>query len=235
MARLSLKAVATAAAPLAMAAMIALGVGVVAGTTPAAAQSIPNKTCTDNRDPSGIAQPGDTITCLVMSAGILVNGEAVSVQPMAPSGATIPSNGCTGVTGAGTAPFTYSTAATLANGECTFTVTATTFGTAGNSVIGTELLKIPGSTPAGTSVTQQAKECGPPLNGNPPICGPFLPMGTSGAGSCVGGTALPVIGGCTPAPPTATPTSSATSSSTPTATPTRSGTGSDTPSPPRAG
>lgn len=183
----------------------AVSAGFVVGAQHAGATGVPTKTCTGS-GASGEAEPGDTLTCVVSVAGALVNGDSISVEPMAPAGAAIATNGCAGVTAQGTAPFTYSTAVVEAAGACTWTVTATTFGTAGNSVIGSEQLQIPSTTAAGTSVTQQAKQCGPALPVVGILCSPFLPMGTSGAGSCVGGSAVPVIGGCVPALPLPTPT-----------------------------
>jgi hypothetical protein len=220
MAAISYKGARRVLATVLLAGTAALGAGLVAGTQHAGAQGIPTKTCTGS-GASGQAEPGDTLTCVVSIAGALVSGDTISVEPMAPAGATIPANGCVGVTGQGTAPFTYSTTVTETGGACTWAVTATTFGTAGNSVIGSEQLQIPAGTAAGTSVTQQAKQCGPPLPvAATVLCSPFLPMGTSGAGSCVGGTALPLIGGCAPALPLPTPT--------PSASPTASATGTGT-------
>lgn len=190
---------------------IAVAAGMVTGTQHASALAvIPNKTCTGN-GPAGAAQPGDTLTCVVSAAGAMVTGDTLTVSPLTPTGAFIPANGCVGVTAAGTAPFTYSTTVTTETATaCTFTLTATTFGTAGNNVIGSEMLKVPASTAVGTSVTQQAQQCGTVPT---PCVSPFLPMGTSGAGSCVGGAAVPIVGGCQPANPLTTPTPTPTASS----------------------
>ncbi len=196
----------------------AIGAGFVTGVQHVGAQGIPNKTCTGS-GASGQAEPGDTLTCVVSVVGVLVNGDTLAVEPLTPAGAAIPASGCVGVTAQGTAPFTYSTTVVQGATACTWTIVATTFGTAGNSVIGSEQVHIPSNTAVGTSVTQQAQQCGPPLPPAPALCSPFLPMGTSGAGSCVGGSAVPVIGGCVPALPLPTPTP------TPTATPTASGSG----------
>ncbi|MDQ6856069.1 MAG: hypothetical protein M3Z57_03230 [Candidatus Dormibacteraeota bacterium] len=66
-------------------------------------------------------------------------------------------------------------------------------------------------------MTQTAVQCSifppSPLPNGVVTCGLSLPMGTDGAGSCVGGTALPIVGGCTPALPLPTPTPSSTPSS----------------------
>lgn len=207
-------------AALVVAGATAIGAGLLNGTLHAAAQVVPNKTCTGS-GPGGAARPGDTLTCVVSAAGPLVTGDTLTVRPTAPTGATIPPTGCVGVTAQGTAPFTYSTTATYTGGSgagaCTYTVTATTFGTVGNSVLGSEALTIPSTTAAGTSVTQEASQCGPVLPVVGQVCSPaFLPMGTSGAGSCVGGAAVPVLGGCVPAlalPSTSASASSSSSSS----------------------
>ena len=189
----------------------AIGIGMVVGTEHVAAQGVPTKTCTGS-GASGQAEPGDTLTCVVSVAGA-VNGDTISVEPLTPAGAAIAPAGCAGVTAQGTAPFTYSTTVVQASGACTWTVTATTFGTAGNSVIGSEQLQIPFATAVGTSVTQQAMQCGPPLPvAATVLCSPYLPMGTSGAGSCVGAAAVPLIGGCQPALPLPTPTATPTAS-----------------------
>ncbi|HZU78147.1 MAG TPA: hypothetical protein VFA70_15375 [Dehalococcoidia bacterium] len=189
---------------------VSFGIGVMTSASPALAQGIPAKTCTDPSSPTGEAQPGDTITCTVDINGVLLDGSSYTVEPTAPTGAYI--TACGGATG-GTSPDNYTSTATGtnlggANSSCKWTISSTlplTFN--GQNQIGTEQLFIPASTAVGTSVTQQAKECVGTQ------CGPFTPMGVSGNGSCVGGTALPVVGGCAPGlPSSGSPSPSASTS-----------------------
>lgn len=206
---------------------VAIGIAAIGGGSAlvllpshAAAQGVPHKTCTDPSSSDGVAHPGDTIHCTVALAGVLLAPNvALEVQPTAPTGAFIPVGGCTGFSG-GNAPFTYTTTASdnghlgTPSGICTFTVT-TGQALAGDNTLGFENLTIPVTTAPGSSVMQQANEC---ISGN---CNPlgFLPMGVAGAGSCVGGTALPVVGGCSPLPgPSPTPSSSPAASASPTPT-----------------
>jgi hypothetical protein len=200
-------------AALVLGAAIAAWAAMVVGTQHASAQAVPNKSCTGPTS-SGAAKPGDTLVCTITAVGLLFDGDSFTVTPNAPTGSFIPAKGCTGASG-GAGPLTYTTAETdtglgSAAGACKFVVSTTNkLGTAANDVIGYELLTVPATTPAGTSVTQQVQVCGPP----PPIgaigsqvCLPFGPLPTSGPGSCIGGAVLPVLGGCIPANPASTPT-----------------------------
>jgi hypothetical protein len=200
-------------AALALGGAVAVGALVITAPVHAAAAGIPTKTCLG---PSGgAAQPGKPDVCTVSLLGILANGDQIVVQPATPAGATIAS--CTGTTV--TTPFAYTTTTALTSNACTWTVSGVTGASAGNMVLGTETLQIPAATAAGTSVTQTATQCSivppPPLPNGVLTCAASTPMGTSGTGSCVGGTDIPILGGCAPALPALTPT--------PTPTPSTSG------------
>lgn len=192
---------------------IAVGAGVVTGTQHAAAVGIPSKTCTGT-GANGEAEPGANVTCTVSIVGFLATGDEYIVQPATPAGATI--SNCSDKTV--TTPFAYTSKGALTSNACTWTISGVTGAAVGNLVLGDETLKIPAGTSSGTSVTQTMVQCGivPPVIGTL-TCGPSSPMGTSGAGSCVGGMALPIVGGCVPALPAVTPT--------PTPTPTASSSG----------
>ncbi|HWW09683.1 MAG TPA: hypothetical protein VNY76_05490 [Candidatus Acidoferrales bacterium] len=188
----------------------ALGVAVLAGSLAigvttiltsmraSAGVEIPNKSCTGPAS-DGIPEPGDVITCTVSALGGVVGGESFIIAPTAPTGSTV--TGCTGVSM--TTPFVYSTVAVPTSTSCTITVTAVT-PVIGNPVLATETVQIPGGTAAGTSVAQSASFCDPGFG-----CSPAAPMGVSGPGSCVDGTALPApAGGCMPAAPSSSPPTS---------------------------
>ncbi len=178
-------------AVLVLAGTIAVAAGMIVGPQHAAAQGIPNKTCTGT-GAGGAAAAGKSDVCTVSVVGALANGDAFVITPTAPAHAVV--TGCTGTTVA--SPFAYtSTGAVTADNSCTFTISGLAVLTAGNNLLGTETFKIPSGTAAGTSVTQEAKQCGlvppPPAPGSTLVCGPATPMGTSGPGSCVGAAAPP--------------------------------------------
>ncbi len=191
---------------------IAIGAAIVATPLHASAAGVPTKSCAG---PSGgPAKPGESDVCTVSILGILANNDQYIIQPATPAGATITS--CTGASV--TTPFAYTTTTDVTNNACTWKVSGVTGASAGNLVLGTETLHIPSATASGTSVTQTMTQCAivPPVVGTL-TCGPSTPVGTSGTGSCVGGSDLPILGGCAPALPAITPT--------PTATPTASSSG----------
>jgi len=182
-----------------LAGSLAIGVTTILTSTRAnAAVGIPHKVCSSPAS-DGIPDPGTQITCAVSLAGAVTAGETVEIAPTAPSGATISS--CMGVTILVPSPYVT----TVTPGTCKFVITGT--GSAGDVLLGSEVLNIPSDTPVNTSVTQTAQIC----EAAPVGCFPATPMGVTGGGSCVGGAALP-IGGCAPtapssSPPTSPPTS----------------------------
>ncbi|MBJ7609068.1 MAG: hypothetical protein JF887_06510 [Candidatus Dormibacteraeota bacterium] len=194
-------------------AALAAGAGMVTGSQHASAQSIPNKTCTGTGT-KDMAKSPDLVTCTVFATGVVEDGTAIAVKPTAPTGSVI--RQCTGVTNEAGPPVYSTTVTPNADGSCTFTIKTVAAipvpgvpgpPELGNVKLGTEVISIPSGVPDGTSVAQQAQECPPPLAVPGLPCSPFLPMGTSGPGSCIGGTALPIVGGCTPALPITLPAS----------------------------
>ena len=178
-----------------LAGSLAIGVTTILTSTRAsAAVGVPHKTCT-SAAADGIPDPGTQITCTVSLLGGVTPGETVAIAPTAPSGATIAS--CTGVL--------LLTTEVSTSVSCTFTIIGTS---AGDVVLGTEVLNIPSSTAPNTSVTQTAQIC----ETSPIGCFLATPMGVAGSGSCVDGTAIPGVGGGEPvapssSPPTSPPTS----------------------------
>lgn len=193
-------------------AALAAGAGMITGSHHASAQSIPNKIC-KGTGTNDVAKSPDLVTCTVFATGVVPDGTALAVKPTAPTGSVIQK--CNPTNEAG--PPVYSTTVTTnPDGSCTFTIKTVAAipvpgvpgpPELGNVKLGTEVISIPSGVPDGTSVAQQAQECPPPLPVPGLPCSPFLPMGTSGPGSCIGGTALPIVGGCTPALPITLPAS----------------------------
>ncbi len=183
---------------LAAAAAVCSGLWVVLGVSHVSSQGLPRKSCVDPHRSNQIAQPGDTLQCSISVAGLFVQGQSFWVQPLAPSGAEISRGGCAGVSG-GSAPLSYSTSAGdngglgTPRGACIFSVASGVI--EGDAVIGTELVTIPMTSAPGSTVSQQTKECLTATS-----CGPFTTMIVNGPGSCVGSTAIPVLGGCDPLP-----------------------------------
>src|ERR1700732_3218331 len=114
-------------------------------TCSSAAVGVPHKTCT-SAAADGIPDPGTQVTCTVSLLGGVTPGETVAIAPTAPSGATIAS--CAGVL--------LLTTEVSTSVSCTFTIIGTS---AGDVVLGTEVLNIPSSTAPNTSVTQTAQIC----------------------------------------------------------------------------
>jgi hypothetical protein len=180
-----------------LAGSLAIGVTTILTSTHAsAAVGVPHKVCSSPAS-DGIPDPGTQVTCAVSLLGAVTAGETVEIAPTAPSGATIAS--CMGLTILTPSPYV-----TTVSGTCKFVIFSGA--SAGDVLLGTEVLNIPSSTAPNTSVTQTAQICETTLG-----CFPATPMGVTGGGSCVGGAALP-IGGCAPtapssSPPTSPPTS----------------------------